>query len=318
MSEGWIEAKVARREDPAANLAVLELVAADGGALPAYAAGAHVEVEIAEGVVRPYSLCATPEQAGAWRIGVLRDPLSRGGSVTLHQTFQPGRTVRIGPPRNLFPLHAGDEKALLLGGGIGVTPMLAMAYELKAKGRPFELHYCVRSRATAGFLDEIARAFGNQAAIHADDEGEGQQLGLDALLRAQPAGAHVYVCGPAGFMDFVLEKAKAAGFGPERIHYEYFSVTVDAKGPAFEVVARRSGVTVKVGENETIIEALAKAGVKIKKSCEQGVCGTCLTDVLEGEPDHKDKFLNDEEREAGDQIITCCSRAKSARLVLDV
>jgi vanillate O-demethylase ferredoxin subunit len=314
----WIEARVARREDPAPGVAVLELVAADGSALPAYAAGAHAEVEIAEGVVRPYSLCAAPGQAGAWRIGVLREPASRGGSAALHQTFQQGRAVRVSSPRNLFPLHAGAEKALLLGGGIGITPMLAMAYELKARERPFELHYCVRSRAAAGFLDEIASAFAARATVHADDEGEAQQLVLDALLRAQPAGAHLYVCGPAGFMDFVLERAGAAGFGPERIHYEYFSAEVDGKGAPFEVVARRSGKTVQVGADESIIDALAKAGVKIKKSCEQGVCGTCLTDVLEGEPDHKDKFLNEEEREAGDQIIACCSRAKSARLVLDI
>ena len=318
MTEDWIETRVSRREDPASGLAVLELVAADGGALPAYAAGAHVEVEITDGVVRPYSLCARPDQGGCYRIGVLRDAASRGGSVAIHETFREGRSVRISPPRNLFPLHAGGEKALLLGGGIGITPMLAMAYELTARGRPFELHYCVRSRTSAGFLDEIAEAFGGRATVHADDEGAEQQLGLDALLRAQPPGAHVYVCGPSGFMDFVLEKAKASGFGPERIHFEYFSVVVDAKGAAFEVVAKRSGKSVQVGENETIIEALAKAGVKIKKSCEQGICGTCLTDVLEGEPDHKDKFLNDEEREAGDQIITCCSRARSARLVLDV
>ena len=250
MTVEWIEAKVSRREDPAPGVAVLELVAANGSALPAYAAGAHAEVEIAEGVVRPYSLCATPGQAGAWRIGVLREPASRGGSEALHQTFQQGRAVRVSAPRNLFPLHAGEGKALLLGGGIGVTPMLAMAYELKAQGRPFELHYCVRARAAAGFLDEIARVFAPHAAIHVDDEGADQQLGLDALLGAQPAGAHVYVCGPSGFMDFVLEKAGAAGFGPDRIHYEYFSNAVDGRGAPFEVVARRSGKSVEVGAEQ--------------------------------------------------------------------
>ncbi|HEY0834742.1 MAG TPA: PDR/VanB family oxidoreductase [Azospirillum sp.] len=313
-----IDVVVAGREDQAAGVAVFELARPDGGPLPAFEAGAHIDVHIADGLVRQYSLCNAPGRTDRYRIGVLDDPKSRGGSRTIHRDFAVGTAVRISAPRNHFPLDTGAGKSVLVGGGIGVTPMLAMAYALRAAGKPFEMHYCSRSRDCAGFLDELAAAFPEQLHLHFDDGDAAQRFDPKACLGGQPADAHVYVCGPSGFMDWVIAQAKAAGWDGGRIHFEYFNADVDTHGAAFEVLAARSGVTLQVAEDQTILDALAKAGIKVKKSCEQGVCGTCICDVIEGTPDHKDKFLNDDERADNDQIVVCCSRSKSARLVLDI
>lgn len=313
-----IDVAVARRQDQVTGVAVMELARTDGAPLPAFEAGAHIDVHIADGLVRQYSLCNPPGETARYRIGVLDDPASRGGSRAIHRDFVPGTRVRISSPRNHFPLDAGAESSILVGGGIGVTPMLAMAYALRAAGKQFELHYCSRSADRAGFLDELAREFEGQLHLHFDDGEAAQRFDPATCLRAQPAGTHLYVCGPAGFMDWVLGEAEAVGYGVDRIHFEYFNVDIDTHGAAFEVVAAQSGISVNVGEDETILDALAKAGVKVDKSCEQGVCGTCICDVLEGVPDHKDKFLTDEEREANEEIVVCCSRAKTPRLVLDI
>lgn len=318
MSDDLLDVVVTGRDDQAAGIAVFDLKRADGGPLPAFDAGAHIDVVIGDGLIRQYSLCGVPGETGAYRIGVLDDPNSRGGSSTIHREFLPGKTVQISAPRNHFPLDLSAAKTVLVGGGIGITPMIAMAYTLKAAGLPFELHYCSRSRTQAGFLGELAENFANQTQVHFDDEDDTQRFAAVEVLKVQPAGTHVYVCGPGGFMDWVIQSAKDAGFESSRIHFEYFNASVDTHGTAFEVIAKRSGKTIQVAADQTIIDALAKAGIRVKKSCEQGVCGTCLCDVLEGTPDHKDKFLNDDEREANDQIVVCCSRSKTPQLVLDV
>ena len=205
-----------------------------------------------------------------------------------------------------------------MGGGIGITPMLAMAWRLQELGKPFELHYCSRTRDRAGFLTELAQAFPEQTSLHFDDEDAAQRFAPKDCLSAQPAGTHVYVCGPSGFMDWVIAEAKAAGYGSDRIHFEYFNADVETGGDAFEVVARRSGKTLQVGPDQSILDVLVGAGIRVKKSCEKGVCGTCLCDVIEGTPDHRDKFLNDDEKDDNDQIVLCCSRSKTPRLVLDI
>lgn len=318
MSSDVIDVVVAARLDQAEGIAVFDLARPDGGSLPPFEAGAHIDVHIADGLVRQYSLSNPPGQTDRYRIGVLNDPKSRGGSRTIHGEFAVGRKVAVSTPRNHFPLDMGADHSILIGGGIGVTPMVAMAYALKDAGKSFELHYCARSRGSAGFLDELAEAFPGQTHLHFDDEGQSNMLTPHALLSDQPAGTHVYVCGPSGFMDWVIGQAKDAGMPSERIHFEYFNAEVDIHGAAIEVFAKKSGITVQVGEDQSILDALVAAGIKVDKSCEQGVCGTCTCDVLEGTPDHKDKFLTDEEREDNDQIVVCCSRAKTPRLVLDV
>lgn len=319
MTEQVLNLVVRKRQEQGEGVVILDLADPTGSNLPAFEAGAHVDVHLKPGLVRQYSLCGDPANAAVYRLGVLRDPASRGGSVAVHEQLSEGAHISIGMPRNLFPLTAGASRSILIGGGIGITPMIAMAHQLTAQDSPFELHYCGRSRQRSAFLDELAGAdFAACVRTHFDDEGDAQKLDLPAVLGQPGAGVHVYVCGPSGFMDWVIGGARQAGYTEEHIHREYFQVEVDASGDSFEVVAQRSGKRVQVAEGQSIVNALASIGIQVDISCEQGVCGTCLCDVLEGEPDHRDYYLSDDEKAANDQILVCCSRAKSKKLVLDI
>ncbi|HDS1817437.1 TPA: oxidoreductase [Pseudomonas putida] len=319
MSGPLLTLKVHKRDLQGEDVVVLDLVEAQGRTLPPFSAGAHVDVHLGTGLVRQYSLCGDPADLTRYRLGVLRDPRSRGGSVAVHALLQEGREVTIGAPRNLFPLAKAARRSLLFGGGIGITPMIAMAHQLHAEAQPFELHYCARSRRRSAFLHELEQAdFAACVHPHFDEDNAGGKLDLASVLGQAPAGVHVYVCGPGGFMDWVIGHAQAAGLPPEQIHREYFQAAVETQGDAFEVVARRSGKTVRVSEGQSIARALAAAGVNIQVACEQGMCGTCLCTVLEGRPDHRDVYLTEEEKQADTQILTCCSRALSDTLVLDI
>ncbi|URI08247.1 PDR/VanB family oxidoreductase [Aquincola tertiaricarbonis] len=319
MNTQALQVVVRRRMEQGGNIVLLDLADAAGAALPAFQAGAHVDVHLPTGLVRQYSLCSDPADVRRYRLGVLRDPSSRGGSIAVHEHLTEGASVTISAPRNHFPLAAEAAYSVLVGGGIGITPMIAMAYELSAAGRPFELHYCARSAGACAFLDELAAApFADRVHVHFDDAGDAQRLNLPASLSAAPAGTHVYVCGPTGFMDWVIGTAAAQGLAQSQIHREYFSADVDTSGQGFEVVAAASGRSVQVREGQTILQALSTIGIEVPVSCEEGVCGTCVCTVLEGQCDHRDVYLTDEERAANDQILVCCSRAKSARLVLDL
>ncbi len=308
---------VAERLDDRGDIMRLTLTA--DGPLPEVTAGAHIDllVDTPEGPLwRQYSLAGDPTDRSAWRLGILRDPASRGGSIALHQLVKAGEKVHVEGPRNHFALDHSAQKTVLFGGGIGVTPMLAMAWELHAKGAEFTLHYCTRSADRMAFADLIETApFKDRIVVHHDDSAP---LDLQAALPAPDAGTHIYVCGPAGYMDWVIQTAENAGHRQKNVHREYFSADVDASGETFEVVAAQSGITVTVGPDETIAKALAREGVKIEVKCEEGICGTCVTGVLEGEIDHRDQFLTEEEREESEMICACCSRACSVRLVLDI
>lgn len=319
MNEQLLNVVVRKREIQGADVVVLDLGRADGAALPAFEAGAHVDIHVAPGLVRQYSLCSDPADATVYRLGVLKDPASRGGSASVHDTLLEGHEVQISTPRNLFPLAADARRSILLGGGIGITPMIAMAHALHQQGAEFELHYCGRSRSRSAFLEALASApFAARVVTHFDDEEAAQRLNLVAVLGSGTPGTHLYTCGPSGFMDWVIDGARQQGYSEAHIHKEYFQVEVDASGAGFEVVAARSNKTVQVAEGQSILDALAQVGIKIDISCEQGVCGTCMCEVLEGEPDHRDVYLTDEEKAANDQILVCCSRAKSNKLVLDI
>ncbi|WP_323153931.1 PDR/VanB family oxidoreductase [Pseudomonas alvandae] len=319
MTEQVLNLVVRKRQEQGEGVVILDLADPTGSNLPAFEAGAHVDVHLKPGLVRQYSLCGDPANAAVYRLGVLRDPASRGGSVAVHEQLSEGAHISVGMPRNLFPLAADASRSILIGGGIGITPMIAMAHQLTAQDSPFELHYCGRSRQRSAFLDELAGAdFAACVRTHFDDEGDAQKLDLPAVLGQPGAGVHVYVCGPSGFMDWVIRGARQAGYTEDHIHREYFQVEVDVSGDSFEVVAQRSGKSVQVAEGQSIVNALASVGIQVDISCEQGVCGTCLCDVLEGEPDHRDFYLSDDEKAANDQILVCCSRAKSKKLVLDI
>ncbi|MBJ3816623.1 oxidoreductase [Shimwellia pseudoproteus] len=297
------------------DVLMLTLARDDGGPLPPFSAGAHIDLHIADRWVRPYSLCGDPQDRHCYRLGILKDSQSRGGSLAAH-TLQVGDRVQVSPPRNLFALAEDAPYSLLIGGGIGITPMLAMAAELHRAGRAFALHYCARSRHQAAFVAQLESApWAGRAWLHFSDR---QRLDIDALLSDVPDDTQIYVCGPARLMDGVKERAAAAGLPAGSVHQECFSAEVDTAGAAFEVVAATRGIAVQVGAQQTIVEALAQAGIAVCVSCKQGICGSCLTGVLEGEPDHRDSYLTEEERADGDQILLCCSRARGPRLVIDL
>lgn len=319
MSEQLLDVIVQAREVQGGDVVVLELAAVDGQALPRFAAGAHVDLHLAPDLVRQYSLCGDPARTNVYRLGVLKDSQSRGGSVAVHEQLQPGTPMRISAPRNLFPLACDATRSILLGGGIGITPMIAMAHALHAQGKPFELHYRGRSRSRCAFVDELLGApFAASVFTHFSDEGPEQLLDLAQVLGPAMPGVHLYTCGPAGFMDWVIAGARQQGYDDTHIHHEYFQAEVDTSGGSFEVVAARSGKTVQVQEGQPLTAALRSIGIKVEVSCEQGVCGTCLCDVLEGEPDHRDHYLTEEEKHTNEQIVLCCSRARGKRLVLDI
>ena len=307
--------RVVEREIQGTEVVVLTLASLDGTALPAFSAGAHIDLHLGEEIVRQYSLCSSPHHPEQYRLGILKDRASRGGSLAAH-LLQVGATVAISPPRNLFPLEMGASHSLLIGGGIGITPMLAMADALFRAGKPFEVHYCGHSREGMAFLHELADChFSQHVHLHISDEGH--KIRPEDVLVPHHAAAHVYVCGPEGFMDWISDAARGCGYSPERLHQEYFNREVETGGDCFEVDVPELGLTVTVEENETIVAALQKAGIKVKVSCEQGVCGTCRANVCSGVPDHRDEYLTDEEREDNDQILLCCSRARTPRLVIE-
>jgi len=315
-----LSVRVAHKSLAAEDICVFELVAADGSALPPFEAGAHIDVQLPDGLTRQYSLCNPPHETHRYQIGVLRDAASRGGSRALHERVQVGQALAISAPKNHFALAPDARRSLLLAGGIGITPILCMAEALQARGAEFELHYCARSRGRAAFLDRLAAApFAARVATHFDDEAAAQRLDIAALLAAADEGTHLYVCGPRGFIDAVLAAARAAGWAEARLHVEFFtgSVVDGAGDTAFEVELKQSGRVVIVPAGVSIVQALGRAGIEVMVSCEQGICGTCLTPVLEGVPDHRDDYLTLEERAASDQMLLCCSRARTPRLVLD-
>ena len=312
--------RVARKTREAEGICSYELVRADGAPLPSFTAGAHVDVHLPNGLVRQYSLCNAPGEAHRYQIAVLRDAASRGGSQAMHDDVDAGSVLTISAPKNHFPL-VDAARSLLLAGGIGVTPILAMAETLADNGAAFEMHYCARAPERAAFVERLGAArFAGRVHLHYDSGTEDQRLDLAALLAAPASGAHLYVCGPQGFIDHVLDSARAYGWPTAQLHVEYFgaaAVDTGADQP-FDVQLASSGKVVTIPAGRTVLKVLAEQGVEIPYSCEEGVCGTCLTRVLAGVPDHRDLYLTDEERAANDQFAPCCSRARTPLLVLDL
>lgn len=315
-----MQVKVARKRKEAEGICSFELASLDGSALPAFSAGSHIDVHAPGGFTRQYSLCNDGSDRSRYRIAVLRDAASRGGSVAMHDALNEGDTLTISEPRNHFPLvHA--VRTLLFAGGIGITPLLCMAQRLAAVGADFELHYCTRSADRTAFMDEIAASgFAGRVHYHFDDGAPSQKLALDRLIAQPDAQTHLYVCGPAGFIQHVTTTASALGWRSQQVHTEYFSAAPqDTAGDrAFEVKIASSGAVYQVPAGQTVVKALAAHGIEILTSCEQGVCGTCITRVLEGTCDHRDMYFTDEEKARNDQFTPCCSRATTPVLVLDL
>jgi vanillate O-demethylase ferredoxin subunit len=303
----------------AEGIHAFELAHPENEDLPGYEAGSHVDVHLPGGLVRSYSLAGDPRHRSRWTLGVLREAKGRGGSRALHDTVRVGDLLTIGAPRNAFPMMEAQH-TLLLAGGIGITPLKSMAHVLAAQGRSFELHYCARSERHAAFLDEL-RALVPAGRLHLHFDGGDPAKGLDIQgLLAEPAtGCHVYYCGPGGFMKACGEAASHWPSGT--VHSEHFKAPEPKKPAAgadggFELRLARSGITVQVPPDQTIVRAIELAGQRVPTSCLSGLCGACKVDVLEGEVDHQDFILSDEEKQRC--MTVCVSRARSACLVLDL
>jgi vanillate O-demethylase ferredoxin subunit len=316
-----LRVRVRSIRDEAVGIRSFELAPADDAALPDPEPGAHVDVHLEDGVVRQYSLCNGPEDRQSYIIAVRRDPQSRGGSESMHTRVEQGSLLSISPPRNHFPIRADAKHHLLIARGIGITPLLAMARFLEAKGASYSLQYFASSIDKTAFHEQLSQPpFGDKVSFHYAVEPERLGSYLHTLLWQRPEGAHLYVCGGRSFMDAV-EAAATPAWPPDVVHREYFTADPLAwSGPrtAFDVVLAHSGRTIRVGPEDTIISALHRNGVAAPTSCEQGVCGTCLTGVLKGAPDHRDAFLTEAERKRGDKMMVCVSRAKTSQLVLDL
>lgn len=309
-----IDAKAAVAQDVCA----LTLVAADGGALPAFTAGAHVDVHLPGGIVRQYSISNDPAETHRYVLGVLLEAESRGGSKAVHEQLAPGQTLQVSAPKNHFPLAPQARRSLLIAGGIGITPILAMARQLAREGADFEFHYAASSVERMAFRADIeASAWAEVARFHVGHD----RLDVERLLAAQAGDVHVYVCGPKRLIDAVSDAARRHGWAGERVHHEFFAGAEPAAAGdnrAFEIELAGSGRVIPVPADQSAAQALIAAGVPLLTSCEQGVCGTCLTRVVAGEPEHRDLYLTPEEQAANDQFLPCCSRSRGGRLVIEL
>ncbi len=290
-----------------------------GGELPAFAAGAHIDLYLPNGIVRSYSLANAQSERDRYVVGVQKDRSSRGGSRCLHEDVHVGDIIKVVGPRNNFPLDEGAENTLLIAGGIGVTPILCMARRLAEQGKRWQMYYSARTRAEAAFLTELAELAalpGGTLHLNFDQEPGGRMLDLAAIVAAA-AGSHVYCCGPLPMLaafELACEKIPAS-----HVHLEYFTAKeAPVTSGGFTVVLAKSGKELFVAEGKTILDAVLDAGIDMSYSCMEGVCGSCEVAVLEGTPDHRDLVLTKSEQEASKTMMICCSGSKSQRLVLDI
>lgn len=303
----------------AEGVVAVTLASPDGADLPEWGPGAHIDLAMPEGLTRQYSLCGSTASRSEWRIGVLLDPQSRGGSRFVHEELRLGSSVRVRGPRNAFSL-LGSPRYQFIAGGIGITPILTMIEAAEARGADWQLLYGGRSRASMAFLDAL-ESFGDRVTISPRDEREGR-LDLDSVLSEPREDTLVHCCGPEGLLLDAVQGA-CQSWPEGSLHIERFSPkAIEEPAPGaletFDVECQRSGVTVTVPAGRSIYEVVEEAGIDVLGSCMEGVCGTCECDVIEGEPDHRDSVLSETERARGDMVMICVSRARSERLVLDI
>jgi cytochrome P450/ferredoxin-NADP reductase len=311
---------VVERVTPVADgIVKLRLVSPDGKALPRWTPGSHIDVECGTSELsRQYSLCGDPDEQGVLEIAVLHEPKGRGGSAWVHANAKAGDRLRIRGPRNHFRLDESLKKAIFIAGGIGITPVSAMARRAKTLGMDYELHYSGRSRASMAFVDELAELHGERLHVHAADEG--RRNDLQALLAQPVLGAQVYACGPLRMLEALESCCATWPEGALRVeHFESTLATLDpSKEHAFEVELKDSGLVLTVPPDQTLLTALRAANVDVQSDCEEGLCGSCEVRVLSGKVDHRDVVLTRSERDANTKMMACCSRACEGRLVLEL
>lgn len=315
---GLFPVVIQHAEAGAEGIRVLELAHPDGRPLPSWAPGAHIDVYIDEAITRQYSLCGDPQDLSTWRIGVLREPESRGGSEAIHAYADTGRQLWVGSPRNNFPLVDAD-RYVFIAGGIGITPLIPMIRSCHREGKPWRLVYGGRSLSSMAFVEEL-RAWGEHVQFWPQEENG--HIDLAGILGGLEEGTGVYSCGPGPLLDALDTgfRSIAAGHGCT-LHVERFRPAEpagDEVNSSFTVVCDYSDVEVVVEAEESILDALSRVGISVPSSCREGTCGTCETVVLEGLPDHRDSYLTAPERESNEVMTPCCSRSKTPVIVLDL
>lgn len=314
-------ARVSAVTREAADIVAIELTHPDGAELPPFTAGAHIDFDLGDNLIRQYSLCNPPTERHRYVVGVLKQVNGRGGSDAMH-ALHVGSNVQIADPRNNFPL-AGREANfhLLLAGGIGITPMMAMLPELESRKADFLLHYCTRSAAHTAFQDRLQPLI-EQGKVVLHHDGGNPARGLDiATTLAEPLPAqHVYVCGPQGFI--AAARASVGAWPPHAVHFEHFDAVPLTAGESawdkvpFQVKIKRTGEVIDVPANCSIVKVLRERGIEIETSCEDGYCGTCITRYVEGDPVHRDTVLSEGERKS--YVMICRARSSTPVLVLDI
>jgi len=298
----------------AADINLYELRRADNAPLPPVAPGAHIDVHLPNGIMRQYSLVTADGDPCAYVVGIKRDRASRGGSSFIHDRLRVGQTLEVGGPRNNFPLDETARHTVLVAGGIGITPIWAMAQRLHKLGRSFELHYACRARHEAAFVEQIMAL--PTAHLHVDDEQHGKPLDIAAIVAGASHDAHYYCCGPLPMLD--AYEAATASVTAAQVHAEYFAPKAAAACDGnFTVELHRTGQTFAIPHGKTILQVLREAGVAAPYSCEEGICGACQVRVVAGTPDHRDSVLSERDKQSGETMLICCSGSKSDKLVID-
>ncbi|MBF5007321.1 PDR/VanB family oxidoreductase [Diaphorobacter caeni] len=298
-----------------------ELVDPANRALPRFEAGAHIDVKIPGGLSRRYSLCNSPTDVDCYRIAVLNAPGGRGGSKAMHEKVHAGDWIEVSEPHNFFAIQSGARHSVLLAGGIGITPILAMMETLAARGESFEMHYCTRDEDRTAFRRRLDGASSSErVTVHHDGGDPAKGLDIASLLARHEDGKHVYFCGPGGFMSAIRDAT--AHWPNDAVHFEYFGAeppkasAAALSAGASELHLTRSNKVVPIEAGQTMLDALRNAGITCESSCEAGVCGACKTAYSAGTPEHNDYLLGDEERAS--QVLLCCARVAQGPMALEI
>lgn len=312
--DGMIQTRIRSVSWEATDILRYFLEPVAGEKLPAFTAGAHINVSVADGLARSYSLLNDPEERDRYEIAVQLDARSRGGSKRIHEQWRPGQLVDVSTPANNFPLDESAQYSVLIAGGIGITPMLSMVARLNRLGRPWELHYACRSEDRVAFMTRLQNH--PQVHLHIDSESARGRLDLEELINGASDDTHFYCCGPQGMLEAYQQLTGHLG---ERAHCEFFSADTEVAtdgGYSLELV--RSGKQINVQPGVTMLDALLDAGVNVGYACSEGICGTCRVQVVAGIPDHRDHFLTAAEKSENRSVMVCCSGAKTKTLSLDL
>jgi ferredoxin-NADP reductase len=319
-AHGLIEARLSKIEDVARDTKLYTFERVDGGKLPGYKPGAHIDLHLPNGLLRQFSLTVPVENPDSYTVGVKRDENSRGGSRYIIEQMKVGDQIKISAPRNNFPLVENAPHVVLFAGGIGITPIWCMAQELAARGRSWKIHYACRSQADMAFLSDLKKLDPKFVHLHFDDEAGGKVMDLAAAVGEAPADAHFYCCGPNPMLKAF--EAAAASRPKANVHVEYFTPKEDAAAAdglgGFWVELAKSGEEYFIPPGKKVLEVLFDAGVDVDYSCELGICGACETKVISGIPVHHDSVLSEEEQASNEKVMICCCGCKTERLVLDM